>query len=533
MRRRHVGTRRRGPAGRGAPWRIGAGAAICVGVLVLSASPALAAGTATSTATPGPGLDPVAQAMGGLVSQLYSAVASFSSLLAAGVANGGPGFQGAWFSAAYGEMVALGAAVAVATLVLAATSAAMRSDARTLTRLALRLPAVVIGIAAAPVVLRALDQLFAALGQAMAQVGGGNPATVGAHLSASAHAISVGSQAPLFNVIVLGVTVIAELAWYAVEVVRAAGPYLIVVMLPLFASMSLWPRLRAPLNSALEWVFALFVGQIPLALSFGLAGAVAGSGVAVPNGLANTSSSAPQLLAAAFLLLCGAASPFLLVAVHPVARVEAAAASRRRGAEAPAAPGRGQAGFAHLFHDGVAARSDAAGTGRAEVVGGWEAGGFGRRGTDGQAESARVGPLGADARNGAAAPEPGGLRTTAHEVTQGTTSASQPNAPSSGHGLFAPGLDRKGASEGIRTFSWGAEPLEGQVTAQRSALGRAGSSEQAPRSLGDLASRMTRPAAGGGGEGRGARGAKGAGGEEPGGARRRRGLFSTRKEQQR
>lgn len=421
-------------------WRRSGVAGVGLGLLgALAVSGTAFAATAPSSPVP---TSQVSQTLDGLVGQLVRTIQTMTSLMASAVSGNPPGFGGSWFGTSYASMALLGAMVALGALFVTVASATVGGRWQTLGSLFVRLPFVLLGIAAVPVVVHLLDEALGQIGAGFVSLAGHSPQSAAQAISTTAASLGAGSQPPLFNAIVLALTCLGSALYWAMEFVRSGVLYVAVSLVPLAASASLWPRGRVIFRRTAELVVGFILGQLPMALFFSLAAAVAGQGATVPSALANTSDDASKLFAVALLLVLGALSPVACVVAQPVARVEDAL-ERRGGSEHASALDVSNAAD-QGYHQVLAERTGTEGVmtlGEPTVIGGWSPGGV-REGGGGFA-AAGVGGGGR-----------GGRSSSDISVASWTGGRAQHGAP----GRHVSSLDAVGDAEGRRPATFGPRP---------------------------------------------------------------------------
>jgi hypothetical protein len=276
--------------------------------------------------------------------------------LAAAASTSNPAVTAPWFSDAYARMWLVSGMLGALCATLGFAQAAVRGDARMLTRVFASLPvgAVVTGGAAAltSLLLRATDELSAWL-----LVGsGGGLGRFGAALSTAL--IALPTEAPLLGFLVGIVGALVALMVWVELLIRGALVYVLLGFLPLVSAVVIWPAASGAMRKLLRLLLVTILSKLVIAgvLALGLASLTAAGEGGVGAGV-------EQVLAGVAMLGLAAVSPVTAYRLLPFFEEHA---QQRGGISA----GRGAQTGARL-----AAQSTTGGAGRVAGVAGASAGG--------------------------------------------------------------------------------------------------------------------------------------------------------------
>jgi len=184
-------------------------------------------------------------------------------------------------------------------------------------RVALDMPAAVLGMVATTVVVAKLLELTDALSAAVLTQSGSQAVHFLTGFGVSAKGAAGGFAAVLLG----SVAVIAGLLLWIELMVRSVLVYIIVALSPLSFAAMVWPSTRSTLRRTIELLAAVVVSKlvICIAISVGVA-ALAGAGTAAPNGPgtdSGLSASMGTLFVGTAVLVIAAFAPFLVLKLIP------------------------------------------------------------------------------------------------------------------------------------------------------------------------------------------------------------------------
>jgi hypothetical protein len=297
----------------------------CYGPTLLCPSPSTVLGTAGDAVSAGVGFAADA-VLGGIVGWAADGAAWLVKTIARQIDRSTrPALGSAWFTRRYASMRSLAISLALLFLLIAITHAALRHDLAMLARSCLvALPlALLLTFAAVTLVELGLALTDALTNAAVAGVGGDTEdafADLGAVLAPTATPAN-----PLPGlVLLLGsilVAVLALVVWIEL-MLREAAIYVAVVFLPLALAAVTWPRTAHWARRLAEWLAAIILAKLAIAVSFAVAGAMLGNARSGSGGLS-------AILGGCAVLLVAALSPWVLLRLIPFA--EQAAGSLQRG----------------------------------------------------------------------------------------------------------------------------------------------------------------------------------------------------------
>lgn len=233
-----------------------------------------------------------------------------------------PRLTSTWFSNAYWRVAGIASILTLPFLFAASVQALIRSDLALLVRAAAAyLPIAMLTVAiAAPLtmlLLSASDQLA----EAVSSAAGHDGANFLARLVGSLALLSPISSSPFLAFLLALFTVAGALMLWVELLIREAGVYVIVLMLPVVFAAFVWPARRIWAIRSVELLLALILSKFLIVAVLSLGGAALGH--SVTGGLSDA-------LAGVVLLVLAAFAPWALVRLIPLAEVAGAAAGGLR-----------------------------------------------------------------------------------------------------------------------------------------------------------------------------------------------------------
>lgn len=347
-----------------------------------------------------------------------------------------PDVGAAWFSGAgspYATVRDIAGVLLVGFVFLGLIQGLMAGDlAGMIRRVAVDLPAAVLGMVATTVVVTKLLELTDALSAAVLAQSDGQAV----HFLSGFGVAVTGATRGFAAVIVGLVAVLAGLMLWVELMVRSVLVYILVAVSPLSFAAMVWPAARGMLRRTVELLLAVILSKLVvcIAISIGVAalsgaGTAGGPGAGIGDGAA---ASMGTLWVGTAVLAMAAFAPFLLLKLIPMAEAALVAhgISRAPVRAAHSAMGSVQSASSLSRLAGGGTRGDA-----------WSSGGFATgapvQGTPGTAGAAAAGgPVGVAAAAGAAAATRAGIQAvgvateSVDTLAGGATPAADRTAPS-------------------------------------------------------------------------------------------------------
>jgi hypothetical protein len=234
-----------------------------------------------------------------------------------------PRLDGTWFSNAYWRVAGIASVLTLPFLFAASVQALIRSDLTLLVRAAAGyLPIATLTVAvAAPVtmlLLSASDQLAGVVSSAAGHDG----LNFLARLTGPLDGLSGISGSPFLGFLIGLFTVAGALMLWIELLIRQAGVYVIVLLLPVAFAAFVWPARRIWAIRSVELLVALILSKFVIVAVLSLGAAALGH--SLTDGLTTA-------LAGVVLLVLGAFAPWALLRLIPLAELASAAAGGLRG----------------------------------------------------------------------------------------------------------------------------------------------------------------------------------------------------------
>ena len=236
-----------------------------------------------------------------------------------------PSLGSAWFEERYAGMRQLAIGLSLLFLLIAVGQAALAHDLRLLARACLvALPAALLLMFAAVTLVEIALAVTDELALAAVRGTGGNVRSAFADLARVLLPTAItGNPLPGFLLFLAALlTALLSLLVWLELVLREAAVYLAVAFLPLALSALVWARTAHWARRLAEWLAAIILAKVTIAVAFSLAGAMLGHGRGGSGGLS-------ALLAGCAVLVLAAASPWVLLRLIPF--TSGAAGSLHRG----------------------------------------------------------------------------------------------------------------------------------------------------------------------------------------------------------